>query len=131
MSVFVFFSCYKGRKAKTHTLLVPAQAAATMIISSALWSFVGDEVTNLLVTWVQADVYHHEIQGVSTTDPNTTNIGYLNGDTVYVSDGSGYDGMQRVGYTPYLWGTGTLGSQMFYKVYGVEYTPTSWSNMGY
>lgn len=33
------------------------------------------------------------------------------------------------GYTTRAWGTGALGSQMFYKVFGVAYTPTSWTGI--
>lgn len=31
--------------------------------------------------------------------------------------------------TSHMWGTGELGRMMFWKVFGVEYTPTSWTGV--
>ena len=67
--------------------------------------------------------YNQHIYGNCTTHSGK-NEGLLEGTYIYYDDE-----ILTEGYTTRMWGQDALGRMMFYKVIGVEYTPTSWTNV--
>ena len=85
-------------------------------------------VTALITTTVTANVYDQTIVGNCTSHSGRP-TGRLTGQVAYVHTSSTGTKIYREGYTTSLWGTGELGRQMFWKVWGTEYTPTSWTGV--
>ena len=76
---------------------------------------------------LRADVSEHIITGVSTTDDKPTAEFY--GVIATIRENvTGFRDEYIEGYTHRLWGTDYFGTAMFEEVYGVGYTPTSWSS---
>lgn len=104
---------------------------AQKLTSAAVVAIVGGVVKTLVTTEVTANVTDQRIYGVCTSHSGKP-IGDLgNASIIYVtSDNSRYaNDVFYEGYTTHMWGTGELGRMMFWKVFGVEYTPTSWTGV--
>jgi len=76
---------------------------------------------------VKANVYDQTIVGNCTYHSGKPE-GTLAGQIAYVNTGSGLK-LYKSGYNTTMWGTGELGRQMFWKVWGTEYIPTSWTGL--
>ena len=89
---------------------------------------------NVLVASTRFDLaatdIRQEIIGLSTTHSNLPQANLGEAHIYYFStDSPLYAGeYDYKGYTTHLWRTGTLGSKMFFEVYGIEHVPTSWSS---
>lgn len=110
-------------------------AIASGVVSSLLYAgivgFVGNTLKTLVSTEVTANVVEQRIYGECTSHTGKP-LGDL-GDAriIYVTtNNSSYAGETFYeGYTTHDWGTSSLGRMMFWKVFGVEYTPTSWTGV--
>ena len=77
----------------------------------------------LITKTIDCTYYNQHIYGECTSHSGK-NEGLLEGTYIY------YDGeIITEGYTTRMWGQDALGRMMFYKVIGVEYIPTSWTNV--
>lgn len=106
---------------------------ATTFISKVLIGVVFERLTDgtlkaMFTTTVDATVYDQTIIGNCTTHSGKKE-GKLTGQIAYVKTSSTGTKTYREGYTTAMWGTGELGRQMFWKVWGTEYTPTSWTGV--
>lgn len=116
------------------TLGLPA-SIATGLVSTLIYAFVLKVVNNIVHavvdTDVTADVVDQRIHGDCTSHSGKKHGDLGDASIINVtSDNSKYSGETFYeGYTTHMWGTGELGSQMFWKVFGVEYTPTSWTGI--
>lgn len=98
-----------------------------LIVAGVLSAIISGTITALLTYTVRANVYDQTIVGNCTTHSGKPE-GRLAGQLAYVNTGSGLK-LYKSGYNTTMWGTGELGRQMFWKVIGVEYTPTSWTGI--
>lgn len=104
---------------------------ANAFLYEGLVSLVGNSVQSTLSTEVTANIVEQRIYGNSTTHPDKPTGDLGEGQIVYVTtDNTSYAGETFYsGYTTHDWGTVDLGRMMFWKVYGIEYTPTSWTGL--
>lgn len=98
-----------------------------LIVSGVLSAIISGTITALLTYTVMANVYDQTIVGNCTSHSGKP-TGRLTGQLAYVNTGSGLK-LHKSGYNTTMWGTDALGRQMFWKVIGVEYTPTSWTGI--
>lgn len=110
------------------TFNLSAGAVGAFLDSPAFALFgeiVGDVIEWFTSEKLEATAYLHTIFGNDISDP--TIEGMLTGESFFITEeGLHHEELITYGYTPYDWGTGYLGSAMFYELYEVEYTPTSW-----
>lgn len=113
---------------------VPAAIAsgiAANLVYAGIVVFMGAVLKAIVSTNVKANVVEQRIYGVCTShsgkpmgDLDEARIIYVTSDNKRYAGETFYEG-----YTTHLWGTGELGRMMFWKVFGVEYTPTSWTGV--
>jgi len=85
----------------------------------------GGTIEWLTTKKLEAISYDHRIFGEQIG--NESNDGWLSGESFYITEeGEDFNENFLYGYTPFHWGTAYLGQAMFYELFGVEYTPTSW-----
>lgn len=104
-------------------------AAALLYAGVVAW--VGGVLKTAVSTEVTANVIDQRIYGVCTSHSGKPTGDLGDAKIIYVtSNNSSYAGETFYeGYTTHMWGTGELGRMMFWKVFGVEYTPTSWTGV--
>lgn len=92
---------------------------------------VGDILKAPVSTKVTANVTDQRIYGDCTSHTGKPKGDLGDASITYVTtDSAKYAGQLFYnGYTTHDWGTGDLGRMMFWKVFGVEYTPTSWTGV--
>lgn len=106
-----------------------SDASVAAFVESAAMGWFAD-VAGDVILWfttepLEATFYNHTVWGVDLRDDNNETV--LTGESFYVTEEGLSNGQNfKYGYTPYDWGTGYLGSKVFYDLFGVNYTPTSW-----
>lgn len=106
-----------------------ASNVAYALLYAGAVGYIGNELKTLVSTEVTANIIEQRIYGVCTSHSGKP-VGDLgDGKITYVTtDNNKYAGETFYeGYTTHDWGTSSLGRMMFWKVFGVEYTPTSWT----
>ncbi len=106
---------------------VATGVVTTMMADKLLSGVINNLVTSLVTTNVTANVYDQTIVGNCTTHSKPERR-LPKGQIAYVNTGSGLK-IYKDGYNTTMWGTGELGRQMFWRVWGTEYTPTSWTGL--
>lgn len=98
--------------------------AATLLYAGVV-AWVGGVLKTAVSTEVTANVIDQRIYGVCTSHSGKPTGDLGDAKIIYVtSNNSSYAGETFYeGYTTHMWGTGELGRMMFWKVFGVEYTP--------
>ncbi|MBR4078111.1 MAG: hypothetical protein IKK17_05860 [Oscillospiraceae bacterium] len=100
------------------------------LVVAGVITYVGQLLKAATTKYVTAREFIQDIYGNSTTDAGLP-TGYLpEGNMLYIyCPNSSFAGRyQYSGYHTHMWGTASLGCAMFYRVYGVDYTPTSWTS---
>lgn len=102
---------------------VVAKFVTKWVVRNVLEETVGGMYMALITKTIDCTYYNQHIYGECTSHSGK-NEGLLEGTYIY------YDGeIITEGYTTRMWGQDALGRMMFYKVIGVEYIPTSWTNV--
>lgn len=108
-----------------------ASNVAYALLYAGAVAFVGNVLKTLVSTEVNAYVIEQRIYGVCTShsgkptgDLGDAKITYVTTDNPAYAGETFYEG-----YTTHDWGTASLGRMMFWKVFGVEYVPTSWTGV--
>lgn len=107
---------------------VSADSVTAFLASPAMGWF--GEVAEDVILWftkepLEATFYNHTVWGVALNDDKNETV--LTGESFYVTEEGESNGQNfTYGYTPFDWGTGYLGSKVFYDLFDVAYTPTSW-----
>ena len=79
-------------------------------------------------TTIRCNWYEQEIHGTPTAPSGRGKEIYLSGIYAYVDYGNGPE-VETEGYTVRDWGNPTMGRWMMYNVFGIDESPTSWSNL--
>lgn len=108
-----------------------ASKVADGLITALIIHLVSGAVKTLVSTDVTANVIEQRIYGVSTShsgrpvgDLGDGKITYVTSSNPKYKNKTFYEG-----YTTHLWGTSGLGRMMFWKVFGIEVIPTSWTGV--
>lgn len=102
---------------------VVAKFVTKWVVRNVLEETVEGMYMALITKTIDCTYYNQHIYGECTSHSGK-NEGLLEGTYIY------YDGeIITEGYTTRMWGQDALGRMMFYKVIGVEYIPTSWTNV--
>ena len=102
---------------------VVAKFVTKWVVRNVLEETVEGMYMALITKTIDCKYYNQHIYGECTSHSGK-NEGLLEGTYIY------YDGeIITEGYTTRMWGQDALGRMMFYKVIGVEYIPTSWTNV--
>lgn len=72
--------------------------------------------------------YDQEIHGTPTAPTGRGSDRYLPGVLAYVDYGNGLE-KRTEGYTVSTWGNAGMGRWMMYNVFGIDESPTSWTNI--
>lgn len=105
------------------TVGVLAKMVSRWVVKGVLEEQLDDLFMVLVTKTITCSYYNQHIYGECTTHSGKDE-GLLEGTYIY------YDGdIITEGYTTRMWGQDALGRMMFYKVVGVEYIPTSWTNV--
>lgn len=102
---------------------VIAKFVSKWVVRNVLEETIEDMYMARITKTIDCTYYNQHIYGECTSHSGK-NEGLLEGTYIY------YDGeIITEGYTVRMWGQDALGRMMFYKVIGVEYIPTSWTNL--
>lgn len=107
-----------------------AEAFVSSLLSASILEILSGAYKTTHSTVFVCDEYVQEIHGKETS-PGTTRDGTLEG-TKYLYKATGATVCRKFtyeGFTDNSWRTSTLGRQMMYEVFGVEYVPNSWTSV--
>ena len=106
------------------TVNIAAKLIGKWVTKQILIPVLDGMYSSVITRTIPCTYYNQRIYGECTSHSGGYE-GMLEGTYIYYDDD-----IITEGYTTRMWGEPALGRMMFYEVMGLEYTPTSWTNVG-